>query len=103
MQNGDHQRAMVLTGFLCAGKTTLLNRMLIEQHRQKYIFIVNESGEDGIDNDLVPDIDEELFEINKGCICRIVHRDLIRILGGLFKRVVSGHAALKCLCAAKKA
>ncbi|MDC0216498.1 hypothetical protein OAJ70_00095 [Pelagibacteraceae bacterium] len=58
----------VLTGFLGAGKTTLLNRILTEQHGRKYAVIVNEFGEQGIDNDLVVDADEEVFEMNNGCI-----------------------------------
>jgi len=76
----------VLTGFLGAGKTTLLNRILTENHGKKYAVIVNEFGEIGIDNDLVVDTDEEVFEMNNGCICCTVRGDLIRILGGLMKR-----------------
>ena len=76
----------VLTGFLGSGKTTLLNRILTEQHGKKYAVVVNEFGEAGIDNDLVVDADEEVFEMNNGCICCTVRGDLIRILGGLMKR-----------------
>ncbi len=76
----------VLTGYLGAGKTTLLNRILTEQHGKKYAVVVNEFGEIGIDNDLVVDADEEVFEMNNGCICCTVRGDLIRILGGLMKR-----------------
>ena len=76
----------VLTGFLGAGKTTLLNRILTENHGKKYAVIVNEFGEIGIDNDLVVDTDEEVFEMNNGCICCTVRGDLIRILSGLMKR-----------------
>ena len=76
----------VLTGFLGAGKTTLLNRILTEQHGRKYAVIVNEFGEIGIDNDLIVDADEEIFEMNNGCICCTVRGDLIRILAGLMKR-----------------
>ena len=76
----------MLTGFLGAGKTTLLNRILTEQHGHRYAVIVNEFGEEGIDNDLVVDADEEVFEMNNGCICCTVRGDLIRILGGLMKR-----------------
>ncbi|MGM0766630.1 MAG: CobW family GTP-binding protein [Pseudomonadota bacterium] len=76
----------VLTGFLGAGKTTLLNRILTEEHGKKYAVIVNEFGETGIDNDLVVNADEEVFEMNNGCICCTVRGDLIRILGGLMKR-----------------
>ncbi len=76
----------VLTGYLGAGKTTLLNRILTEQHGKRYAVIVNEFGEVGIDNDLVVDTDEEVFEMNNGCICCTVRGDLIRIIGGLMKR-----------------
>ena len=76
----------VLTGYLGAGKTTLLNRILTEEHGKKYAVIVNEFGEIGIDNDLVVGADEEVFEMNNGCICCTVRGDLIRILEGLMKR-----------------
>jgi G3E family GTPase len=76
----------VLTGYLGAGKTTLLNRVLTEQHGKKYAVIVNEFGELGIDNELVVDADEEIFEMNNGCICCTVRGDLIRIIAGLMKR-----------------
>jgi G3E family GTPase len=76
----------VLTGFLGAGKTTLLNRILTENHGKRYAVVINEFGELGVDNDLVVDTDEEVFEMNNGCICCTVRGDLIRILGGLMKR-----------------
>ncbi len=76
----------VLTGYLGAGKTTLLNRILTENHGKNYAVIVNEFGEVGIDNDLVVDTDEEIFEMNNGCICCTVRGDLIRILDVLMKR-----------------
>ena len=76
----------VLTGYLGAGKTTLLNRILTEDHGKRYAVIVNEFGEIGIDNDLVVDADEEVFEMNNGCICCTVRGDLIRIIEGLMKR-----------------
>ncbi|EGF92282.1 cobalamin synthesis protein cobW C-terminal domain protein [Asticcacaulis biprosthecium C19] len=76
----------VLTGYLGAGKTTLLNRILTENHGQKYAVIVNEFGEIGIDNDLIVGADEEVFEMNNGCVCCTVRGDLIRILSGLMKR-----------------
>ena len=76
----------VLTGYLGAGKTTLLNRILTEQHGKRYAVIINEFGEIGIDNDLVVNADEEVFEMNNGCICCTVRGDLIRIIGGLMKR-----------------
>src|SRR5690606_32315503 len=76
----------VLTGYLGAGKTTLLNRILSEEHGRKYAVIVNEFGEIGIDNDLVVGADEEVFEMNNGCICCTVRGDLMRILADLMKR-----------------
>jgi len=76
----------VLTGFLGAGKTTLLNRILSEQHGKKIAVIENEFGEVGVDNQLVIQSDEEIFEMNNGCICCTVRGDLIRILGRLLKR-----------------
>jgi G3E family GTPase len=76
----------VLTGYLGAGTTTLLNRILSEPHGKKYAVIVNEFGEIGIDNDLVVGADEEVFEMNNGCICCTVRGDLVRILDGLMKR-----------------
>jgi G3E family GTPase len=76
----------VLTGYLGAGKTTLLNRILTEDHGRKFAVIVNEFGEIGIDNDLVVGADEEVFEMNNGCICCAVRGDLIRIVEGLLKR-----------------
>jgi G3E family GTPase len=76
----------VLTGYLGAGKTTLLNRILSENHGKKFAVVINEFGELGVDNDLVVDADEEVFEMNNGCVCRTVRGDLIRIIGGLMKR-----------------
>jgi G3E family GTPase len=76
----------VLTGYLGAGKTTLLNRILTHEHGLKVAVIVNEFGEVGIDNQLVVDADEEIFEMNNGCICCTVRGDLIRIIGNLMKR-----------------
>jgi G3E family GTPase len=76
----------VLTGYLGAGKTTLLNRILSEPHGRRYAVIVNEFGEIGIDNELVVGADEEVFEMNNGCICCTVRGDLIRIIEGLMKR-----------------
>ena len=76
----------VLTGYLGAGKTTLLNRILTENHGKRYAVIVNEFGEIGIDNDLVVGADEEVFEMNNGCVCCTVRGDLIRIMDGLVKR-----------------
>ncbi|MGF1488358.1 MAG: CobW family GTP-binding protein [Prochloraceae cyanobacterium] len=76
----------VITGYLGAGKTTLLNRILTYEHGKKVAVIVNEFGEVGIDNQLVIDADEEIFEMNNGCICCTVRGDLIRIVGNLMKR-----------------
>jgi G3E family GTPase len=76
----------VLTGFLGAGKTTLLNRILTEAHGLKIAVIENEFGEIGIDQALVVRSEEEIFEMNNGCICCTVRGDLIRILGNLAKR-----------------
>ena len=76
----------VLTGYLGAGKTTLLNRILSEPHGKRYAVIVNEFGEIGIDNDLVVGADEEVFEMNNGCICCTVRGDLVRIIDGLMRR-----------------
>ena len=76
----------VLTGFLGSGKTTLLNRILSEEHGLRIAVIENEFGEIGIDQDLVINADEEVFEMNNGCICCTVRGDLIRILGELAQR-----------------
>ena len=76
----------VLTGYLGAGKTTLLNRILSEPHGQKFAVIVNEFGEIGIDNELIVGADEEVFEMNNGCVCCTVRGDLIRVVSGLMKR-----------------
>jgi G3E family GTPase len=84
--SSDKIPVTVLTGYLGAGKTTLLNRILSEPHGKKYAVIVNEFGEIGIDNDLVVGVDEEVFEMNNGCICCTVRGDLVRILDGLMRR-----------------
>ncbi len=76
----------VLTGFLGSGKTTLLNRILTEEHGKRIAVIENEFGEIGVDQDLVINAEEEIFEMNNGCICCTVRGDLIRILGNLMKR-----------------
>ena len=82
----DRVPVTVLTGFLGSGKTTLLNRILTEQHGKRIAVIENEFGEIGIDQALVINADEEVFEMNNGCICCTVRGDLIRILGNLVKR-----------------
>jgi G3E family GTPase len=76
----------VLTGYLGAGKTTLLNRILSESHGKRYAVIVNEFGEIGIDNDLIVESDEEIYEMNNGCVCCTVRGDLIRVVEGLMRR-----------------
>jgi G3E family GTPase len=82
----DRVPVTVLTGYLGAGKTTLLNRILSEPHGRKYAVIVNEFGEIGIDNELVVGADEEVFEMNNGCVCCTVRGDLVRIIEGLMRR-----------------
>jgi G3E family GTPase len=82
----DRIPVTVLTGYLGAGKTTLLNRILTETHGRRYAVIINEFGEEGIDNDLVVQADEEIIEMNNGCICCTVRGDLVRIIEGLMKR-----------------
>ena len=85
-ESKDKIPVTVLTGYLGAGKTTLLNRILSEPHGKKYAVIVNEFGEIGIDNELIVGADEEVFEMNNGCICCTVRGDLIRIIDGLMRR-----------------
>ncbi|MBW3096377.1 CobW family GTP-binding protein [Pseudohoeflea coraliihabitans] len=76
----------VLTGYLGAGKTTLLNRILSASHGKRYAVIVNEFGEIGIDNDLIIESDEEIYEMNNGCVCCTVRGDLVRVVEGLMRR-----------------
>ena len=80
----------ILTGFLGAGKTTLLNRILTEEHGQRIAVIENEFGEEGIDNDLLFQGDEQIVEMNNGCICCTVRGDLVRILGELSEKREQG-------------
>jgi G3E family GTPase len=86
MNTADRIPVTVLTGFLGAGKTTLLNRILTENHGQRIAVIENEFGEIGVDQELVINAEEEIFETNNGCICCTVRGDLIRILGNLVTR-----------------
>ena len=81
----------ILTGFLGSGKTTLLNRILKEQHGHRIAVIENEFGEAGIDNELlVQDGEEQIVEMNNGCICCTVRGDLVRILGELHSKKAAG-------------
>src|SRR2546430_916619 len=80
----------ILTGFLGAGKTTLLNRILKEDHGQRIAVIENEFGEVGVDSDLIEKSDEQIVEMNNGCICCTVRGDLIRILGTLKEKREGG-------------
>ncbi len=82
----DRVPVTVLTGYLGAGKTTLLNRILTHEHGQKVAVIVNEFGDVGIDNKLIVNADEEIFEMNNGCICCTVRGDLIRIIRNLMRQ-----------------
>lgn len=82
----DQIPVTVLTGYLGSGKTTLLNRILSEDHGRRYAVIVNEFGEIGIDNDLIVESDEEIYEMNNGCVCCTVRGDLVRVVEGLTRR-----------------
>jgi len=93
----DKTPVTVLTGYLGAGKTTLLNRILTEDHGKRYAVIVNEFGEIGIDNDLVVGADEDVFEMNNGCVCCTVRGDLIRVVNGLMKRQRPGKPAFDAI------
>ncbi len=86
MNNLEKVPVTILTGFLGSGKTTLLNRILTEEHGKRIAVIENEFGEVGIDQGLVINADEEVFEMSNGCICCTVRGDLIRVLGNLMKR-----------------
>ncbi|MDA0982927.1 MAG: GTP-binding protein [Proteobacteria bacterium] len=80
----------ILTGFLGAGKTTLLNRILKEDHGHKIAVIENEFGETGVDSEILEKSEEQIVEMNNGCICCTVRGDLIRILGDLKDRRQKG-------------
>jgi G3E family GTPase len=91
MPKTDLIPATILTGFLGSGKTTLLNRILHERHGERIAIIENEFGEAGIDNEiLVQDREEQIVEMNNGCICCTVRGDLVRILGDLAAKRKSG-------------
>ena len=80
----------ILTGFLGAGKTTLLNRILKEDHGQRIAVIENEFGEVGVDSAIIEKSDEQIVEMNNGCVCCTVRGDLIRILGTLREKRDTG-------------
>ncbi|MDA0276109.1 MAG: GTP-binding protein [Proteobacteria bacterium] len=80
----------ILTGFLGAGKTTLLNRILKEDHGHRIAVIENEFGETGVDSEIIEKTEEQIVEMNNGCICCTVRGDLIRILGDLKDRRQKG-------------
>jgi G3E family GTPase len=86
MNQQDMVPVTILTGFLGSGKTTLLNRILQEDHGHRIAVIENEFGEVGVDNDIIEKSDEQIVEMNNGCICCTVRGDLIRILGDLKER-----------------
>ncbi len=83
MQESNMVPVTILTGFLGSGKTTLLNRILREDHGERIAVIENEFGEVGVDNDIIETGNEQIVEMNNGCICCTVRGDLIRILGSL--------------------
>src|SRR5437879_13311396 len=83
MQEQNMVPVTILTGFLGSGKTTLLNRILREDHGQRIAVIENEFGEVGVDSDLIEKGDEQIVQMNNGCICCTVRGDLIRIIGEL--------------------
>ena len=94
VENKDLIPVTILTGFLGAGKTTLLNRILTEKHGEKIAVIENEFGETGVDNEiLVEDKEEQIVEMNNGCLCCTVRGDLVRILGDLGKKRKRGELA----------
>ena len=90
MQQENMVPVTILTGFLGSGKTTLLNRILKEDHGHRIAVIENEFGEVGVDADLIEKSDEQIVEMNNGCICCTVRGDLIRILGELKDKRAKG-------------
>jgi G3E family GTPase len=90
MQENNMVPVTILTGFLGAGKTTLLNRILKEDHGHRIAVIENEFGEVGVDSDIIEKSDEQIIEMNNGCICCTVRGDLIRILAELKEKRSSG-------------
>jgi G3E family GTPase len=91
MQENQMVPVTILTGFLGAGKTTLLNRILKEDHGHRIAVIENEFGETGVDNEILEQAEEQIVEMNNGCVCCTVRGDLIRILGTLREKRESGN------------
>src|SRR3954453_23322867 len=86
MEDSNMVAVTILTGFLGSGKTTLLNRILKDDHGHRIAVIENEFGEIGVDNEIIETGDEQIVEMNNGCICCTVRGDLIRILGSLTEK-----------------
>jgi G3E family GTPase len=90
MEQANMVPVTILTGFLGSGKTTLLNRILKEDHGRRIAVIENEFGEVGVDSQIIEQSDEQIIEMNNGCICCTVRGDLIRILGTLKEKREKG-------------
>src|SRR4026208_1794075 len=90
MQESNMVPVTILTGFLGSGKTTLLNRILKEDHGQRIAVIENEFGESGVDSEIIEKSEEQIVEMNNGCICCTVRGDLIKILGSLEEKRSAG-------------
>src|SRR2546429_9829038 len=90
MRESNMVPVTILTGFLGSGKTTLLNRILKEDHGKRIAVIENEFGEVGVDSEIIESGEEQIVEMNNGCICCTVRGDLIRILGTLKEKRDSG-------------
>lgn len=76
----------IITGFLGSGKTTLLNHILTQQQGLKTAILVNEFGEIGIDNELIISSDDDIVELNNGCICCTINEDLVKTVHKILER-----------------